>query len=310
MSDATVTSSRVMRAATRKKPRRGFRNPWRKPWVLGGVTVAYLAWSILPVVIAIAFSFNAGRSRSTWQGFSLRWWWEDPDNSLFKDPGFSNAIPQSFRLAIITTIVAVILGTLFAIAIDRWHGRPADGSNFVMLLSFVLPEIVIGVSMFLVITELLKFIDLGTPAQIIGLVTFQISYPVIIVRARLLTIPKWYEEAGMDLGATPTQAVRQVLLPLLYPAVFASVALVFADTIDDFVTVRYLCASESCEPLSVVIYGSARGSPTPAVNAAATLMLLTTLTVIAVGFMIFRFLTRGQRSKDESGVKDFVSVNI
>jgi len=60
----------------------------------------------------------------------------------------------------------------------------------------------------------------------------------------------------------------------------------------------------------VVIYGSARGSPTPAVNAAATLMLLTTLTVIAVGFMIFRFLTRGQRSKDESGVKDFVSVNI
>jgi spermidine/putrescine transport system permease protein len=311
MSDATLTSSRdVMRQASKRKPARGFRNPWRRPWILGAVTLAYLAWSILPVVIAIAFSFNAGRSRSTWQGFSFRWWWEDDFNALFTDPGYRSAIPQSFRLAIITTIVAVILGTLFAIAIDRWHGRPADGTNFVMLLSFVLPEIVIGVSMFLVITELLKFIDLGTPAQIIGLVTFQLSYPVIIVRARLLTIPKWYEEAGMDLGATPTQAVRQVLLPLLYPAVFASVALVFADTIDDFVTVRYLCASESCEPLSVVIYGSARGSPTPAVNAAATLMLITTLTVIAVGYLIFRFLTRGQRSKDESGVKDFVSVNI
>ena len=63
----------------RSDPDAGFRNPWRRPWVLGGVTVAYLAWSILPVLIAIMFSFNAGRSRSTWQGFSLRWWWQDPD---------------------------------------------------------------------------------------------------------------------------------------------------------------------------------------------------------------------------------------
>jgi spermidine/putrescine transport system permease protein len=309
MSDTVISVPKQGVRAEGKRPR-GFRNPWRKPWILAGVTVGYLAWSILPVLIAIAFSFNAGRSRSTWQGFSFRWWWGDPDNALFTDPGYRSAIPQSFKLAIGTTIVAVILGTLFAIAIDRWHGRPAAGANFGMLLSFVLPEIVIGVSMFLVITELLEFIDLGTPAQIIGLVTFQISYPVIIVRARLLTIPKWYEEAAMDLGATPTQAVREVLLPLLYPAIFASVALVFADSIDDFVTVRYLCASESCEPLSVVIYGSARGSPTPAVNAAATLMLITTLTAIAIGFLIFRFSTRGQRSKDDSGVKDFVSVNI
>ncbi len=88
-----------------------------------------------------------------------------------------------------------------------------------MLFSFVLPEIVIGVSMFLVVTYLLKdFVKLGTTAQVIGLATYQISYPVIIVRARLLSIPMSYEEAGMDLGASPTQSVRRVLLPLLYPA--------------------------------------------------------------------------------------------
>ncbi len=312
MSDATVTT--VPRAGVRtatKRPGRGLRNPWRRPWVLGGVTIAYLAWSILPVLIAIMFSFNSSRSRSTWEGFSFRWWWKDPTDALFTDPGFRDAIPQSFKLSILTVLIAVPLGTIFAIGIDRWHGRPAQGANFGMLLSFVLPEIVIGVAMYLVITFLLKdLIKLGTTAQVIGLVTFQISYPVIVVRARLLTIPKYYEEAGMDLGASPTQAVRKVLLPLLYPAIFASVALVFADSIDDFVTVRYLCASQACESLSIVIYGSSRGSPTPAVNAAASLMLVTTLTAIAVGYLIYHFSTRGQRSKDESGVKEFVSVNI
>lgn len=290
---------------------RGLRNPWRRPALLASVTWGYLAWSILPVIVAIVFSFNAGRSRSTWQGFSLRWWWEDPNDSLFHDPAFRGAIPQSFKLSLLTVLIAVPLGTLFAIGLDRWRGRPASIANFTMLFSFVLPEIVVGVSMFLVVTFLLKdFVKLGTVAQVIGLGTYQISYPVIVVRARLLSIPRAYEEAGMDLGASPTQSVRRVLLPLLYPAIFASVALVFADSIDDFVTVRYLCASQSCQTLSMIIYGSSRASPTPATNAAATLMLVSTLTAIALALVVYRFLTRGQRSKDESGVREFVSIDI
>ena len=93
--------------------------------MLATVTWAYLAWSILPVLIAIGFSFNAGRSRSAWQGFSFRWWVGDPNaqESLLYDPALRQAIFQSLRLAIITTLVAVPLGTLFAIGIDRWHGR-------------------------------------------------------------------------------------------------------------------------------------------------------------------------------------------
>ncbi len=180
-----------------------------------------------------------------------------------------------------------------------------------MLFAFVLPEIVIGVSMFLVFTYLMNdLFDLGTLAQVIGLVTYQISYPVIVVRARLLTIPKDFEEAAMDLGASPTRAVHRVLLPMLYPAVFASAALVFADAIDDFVTVRYLCAAQNCQSLSMIIYGSARASPTPAVNAAATLMLISTLTVVGLALVVYRFMTRGQRTEQESGVKEFVSLNM
>ncbi|MEZ0236222.1 MAG: hypothetical protein ACAH81_14945, partial [Actinomycetota bacterium] len=79
-----------------------FRNPWRKPRILQGVTIGYLLWSLLPVVIAVIFSFNEGRSRIFWQGFSLRWWTQDPTDALFNDPAMLQAMRQTFTLAILT----------------------------------------------------------------------------------------------------------------------------------------------------------------------------------------------------------------
>ena len=298
MSELGVSAARpATSSATRR--RSWFTDPWRRPVFLEGVTVLYLLWSLLPVVIAVIFSFNAGRSRSTWQGWSLRWWNGDPFDSLFHNPDLRAAMVQTFKLSTVTAVVAVILGTLFAIGIDRWHGRPARTSNFTMLLSFVVPEIILGVSLFLLFTQVLKaFIPLGTGAQWLGLITFQMSYPVIIVRARLLTIGPEYEEAAMDLGATPTQSIRRALLPLLYPAILASVAVTFADTVDDFVTVRYLSGPANSEPLSVKIYSAARSSPTPAVNAAATVMLIATLLVIIVGYLVYRRISKGGGGDD------------
>ena len=122
--------------APAKTPRVGyFSNPWRKPRILQTTTLLYLTWSLLPVLIAVAFSFNDGRSRSAWQGFSLHWWTSDPTDSLLHDAAIRAAMEQTFKLAIITVLVSVPLGTLFAIGIDRWHGRPARAANFTMLLS-------------------------------------------------------------------------------------------------------------------------------------------------------------------------------
>ena len=294
--DTTATGSAT---ALRRGPSGWLRNPWRKPRFLQAITLGYLAWSILPVLIAILLSFNAGRSNSQLQTLGLRWWIDDPDQqALFQDPVLRRAILQTYLLSFITMLLAVPLGVAFAIGLDRWHGRLASGANFMMIITFVLPEIVIGIAMLSVVTYLFTFIPLGTFAQIMGLVTFQISYPVIIVRARLLSIGKEYEEAGMDLGASPRQSVRRVLLPLLYPAILASFAIVFADTVDDFVTVTYLSGPANSQPLSTVIYVTARASATPAVTAAATLMLVSTTLVITLGYLLYKRLTRGQEGSD------------
>ena len=134
--------------------------------------------------------------------------------------------------------------------------------------------------------------------------TFQIAYPAVLVRARLATIGKQYEEAAMDLGAAPLGALRRVTLPMLVPAIFASTVLVFADVIDDFVLVRYLSSDASTEPVSVKIYNTARAAPTPALNALATLLLLAAVVAIVIGFLAYRWLTRGDDTADR-GIAGF-----
>ena len=224
----------------------------------------------------------------------MRWWTADPTDSILHDQEMRDAIKQTYKLAIFVVLISVPIGTLFAIGIDRWHGRPARGANFVMLLSFVVPEIILGTSLFILFNTLFTFVDLGTEAQVLGLAVFQVSYPAVIVRARLLTIGPEYEEAAMDLGATPNQAIRRVLLPLISPAIFASVALVFADVVDDFVTVNALSGAASSQTVAQKIYSASRASPTPEVNAAATVMLITTLLIVTIGLLLYRRFNRGQ----------------
>jgi spermidine/putrescine transport system permease protein len=276
----------------------------RRPVFLAGFTLAYVAWSLLPVLIAVLFSFNAGRSRTVWQGFSLRWYLSDPERSVLHDASMHTALLHTFRLGLLVTLVTIPLGVLLALGLDRWRGRLPAGANFLVLMSFVLPEMLLAVALLFVATTLSTPFQLGLVGQVAGLVTFQLSYPVVIVRARLLTIGTQYEQAAVDLGASPLQAVRRVLLPMLVPAIFASAVLVFADVIDDFVLVRYLSGDASTEPVSVKIYNSARAAPTPALNALASLVLLASVLAVVVGFLLYRRFSRGEKGV---GVQSFTA---
>jgi spermidine/putrescine transport system permease protein len=282
-----------------------FRDPWRRPRVLAGITIAYLVWSLLPVLVAVLFSFNSGRSRTSWQGFSFRWYWGDSTRSVWHDASLHTALLQTLKLGLIATLIAVPLGVMFAIGVDRWRGRLPSGANVLMLISFVIPEVLLAVALLFVVTSLALPIGLGTSAQVLGLVTYQIAYPAVLVRARLATIGRQYEEAAMDLGASQVDALRRITLPMLMPAIFASTVLVFADVIDDFVLVRYLSSGSATEPVAVKIYNTARAAPTPALNALATLLLLAALAAVLVGFLLYRRVTRGDETTANRGIAAF-----
>jgi spermidine/putrescine transport system permease protein len=269
-------------------------NPWARARFLWAVAIAYVAWTLLPVVVAVLFSFNGTRSLTSWQGFSTQWY-AGNESSVWQDPTLRSALVQSLKLAGLTVLIAVPLGVGFALALDRWRGRASGTANFLMLFSFITPEVAIGVALFLFFVQLASGIGTGFTAQVLGLSMYMLAYPVIIVRARLLSIGRQYEEAAMDLGASPTQAVRRVLLPLLFPAIFASVAIVFAASIDNFVISQQLSRDASTQTIPILIYTSARRGPLPSLNALASLTLLASTALIVVAAVVYRRFTRAER---------------
>ena len=282
-------------------------NPWGRPRFLVLFTALYLVWSILPILIAVRFSFNEGRSRSTAQGWSFRWYWEDTDSSVWHDPDLRAALFQSLRLAGLAVLITVPLGVALAIGLTRWRGRVAGTARYTSLVPLVTPEIVMGVALLLLFTQLLTFVPLGTPAQTIGHVTFSLSFVLIIVRGRLISIGPEFEEAARDLGASAMQALRLALLPMLTPAIVASAIIVFAISMDDFVVSAFLSSGTNTDTVPVRIYGSGRTAPTPALNALATLTLVLTLVIALVMFLVWRGVRRAG-GQTESAVGEFAQL--
>jgi spermidine/putrescine transport system permease protein len=276
-------------------------NPWGQPRFLVLFAWAYVLWSLVPVAIAVLFGFNAGRSRSTWQGFSLRWY--------FQDPSLRDALLQSLKLAGLTMLIATPLGVALAIGLARWSGWGSRPANFLMLFPLVTPEIVMGVSLFLVFVYLYGFVPLGTQAQLLGHVTFTISYVVIIVRGRLFAVGREYEEAAMDLGASQWQAIRMVLLPMLTPAIWASLMIAFAISIDDFVITAFLMGDQSSATIPVKLYSAARAAPSPALNALASILLFASMLAITVAILVMGRYRKKEGAKG-SAVEDFARLDL
>jgi spermidine/putrescine transport system permease protein len=284
------------------------RNPWGRPRWLVLITWLYIAWSILPVAIAILFAFNNGRSRTTWQGFSFRWFWTDQNLSVFHDPDLQSALKHTLLLAVICVAVSTPLGVGLAMGLQRWRGRVSGAVNILMLLPLVTPEIVMGVALLLLFLQVFSGIGVGTTAQAIGQVTFTLSYVVVIVRGRLVSIGPEYEEAAADLGAPPHAVIFRVLVPLLMPAILASAAVAFALSMDDFVVTQYLSSDASTTTVPMLLYASARGAPTPALNALATIALVITLATLALAYVVYRRVGGGGGGDDGSALETVAGV--
>jgi len=283
------------------------RNPWSKPRFLVGITWVYILWSLLPVLLAIRFAFNSGRSRTSLQGWSTKWFFGNNSFSVFGDPTLQDALTHSLVLAGLAMLIATPLGIMLAIGLQRWRGRGSGPANLIALLPLVTPELVFAVGLFLLFTTAMATVGLGTTAQVIGHVTFSMSFVVVIVRGRLITIGPDVEEAAADLGAPPLAVIWRVLLPLLAPAVAASLLIVFALSIDDFVVSQYLASGSDTATVPMRIYAQARAAPTPALNALATLMLAFTLIALGLAYGVFRFFSRGE--KGGSAIEQIASID-
>jgi spermidine/putrescine transport system permease protein len=275
--------------------------------VLAIVTWLYIAWSLLPVLVAIQFSFNDGRSRSSWQGFSTRWYW-GTSGSVAEDPSLRLALSNTVVLALLTTLVATPLGVALALGLARWRGRTSRAANGLMLLPLATPEIVMGSALFLVFTNLYTMIPLGRTAQLLGHVTFSVSYVVVIVRARLASVGDEYETAARDLGASPLQALRTILLPLLAPAIVASALIVFASSMDDFVISAFLSSDASSVTVPIKLYSAVRNAPSPALNALATILLLGSALALVLAWLVLR--RRRSTGGSSEALREMASIDM
>jgi len=280
-----------------------WRNPWRRPYVLATLTWLYILWSLLPVLIAVQFSFNDGRSRSTWQGFSTQWYC-CAEGSVGEDPSLLLSLQNSLILGMATVLVATPLGVMLAMGLTRWRSRSSKVANGIALVPLVTPELVVGSALYLVMVNLYQFVPLGRPAMLLGHVTFSVSYVLVVVRSRLLAIGADYEEAAQDLGASPLRAIRTILIPLLMPSIFASAMLVFATSLDDFVVSQFLFGDASNVTVPIKLYNAVRSAPTPALNALATLLLVASFLALILAYVGLRARRRGSGSALE-GLADY-----
>ena len=221
--------------------RLGHPGPSRPPVLLAIVTVLYLVWSLAPIITAMAFSFNLGPGVNVWDGFTTKWW--IGRRSALLRSATQLAIIQTFTLAIAATLIAVPLGAGVAVGVDRWRGRASSAASATMVLAFAIPEIVLGVMFYLLLTSVSRslfdgnFGWFGTKAQVLALTTLQIPLAFIVVRAGTLLTDRSQEEMAMDLGASPLEAVRRALLPQIAPFLWGALILVFARSLEDFVVV-------------------------------------------------------------------------
>jgi spermidine/putrescine transport system permease protein len=228
----------------------------------------------LPLATLILFSFNASRF-TLWEGFSLRWY-----QALFTDAEMADAMWNSVIIAIVSTVISTIAGTLAAYALWKRSSRLLTGSLY---LSLVTPEIVTGISLLAFFQWTFRWLGwhLGLHTVILAHVSFSIAYVAIVVAARLRTFDASLEEAAMDLGATEWRAFRRVTLPAISPGIIAAGLLALTISFDDYV-ITSLVAGVDSTTLPMVIYAMARRGANPSINAISALIVVVFGAVILI----------------------------
>jgi len=232
----------------------------------------------IPVAYTFVFSFNdAGKSNLVWQGFTLDNW-KNPCGA----PQVCQAVSNSLQIGVISTVIATVLGTAFALGRHKFRGR--SSTNLLIFLPMATPEVVLGASLLAMFLNLR--VNPGFWTIVISHVMFCISFVVVTVKARIASLDPRLEQAAMDLYANERETFRYVTLPLVMPGIAGAALLAFSLSFDDFIITNFNSGIESTFPKFVYV-SAARGIPAQA-NVIGSAMFFIALIIVIVGQVVSR----------------------
>lgn len=232
----------------------------------------------LPIIILVIYSFNTSKMNIVFEGITFDWY-----KTLFSNHDLINAFVNTMIIAITSTIISTVIGTISAVGLKRYNFKYKDLINKLIYIPIVIPEIVLGISLLSVYT-LMKF-ELGMFTLILSHIAFSIPFVVVSVRSSLTYDLSTYEEAASDLGANSFNTFFKVTLPLIMPGVISGATLAFTLSLDD-VVISYFTAGPGSNTLPLKIYSMIKTGITPDVNALSTLMLVVVIIVLTASAVI------------------------
>ena len=256
---------------------------WLTRLVQAGITASGIFGYIflyVPIIILVIFSFNSSRFVTTWAGFSFRWYGE-----LFRNEAMMVALKNSLIVAVASTLISTVFGTMVALAMERRRFVGKMAFDALLYLPIIIPDIAMAVMLLLFFVW--ANIGLSLITIIIAHVAFNISFVAIVVRARLVGFDRSLEEAAQDLGANELQTFWYVTLPLLMPGILAGALLAFTLSLDDFV-ITFFTAGVGSTTLPLRIYSMVKLGITPEINAISTLMLAASMTLVMASLFLQR----------------------
>ena len=250
--------------------------------LLRSYVVLIFGFMYLPILVLAVFSFNESKSRTVFTGFTLDWY-----RSLFTNEMILSALGLSLVVALISSVVATVVGTMATVGISAMGRKSQLLVNNISYLPVINPEIITGVSLMLVFVFFQNFASkleflpdsfFGFPTLLIAHITFNLPYVIFNVSPKLRHMDHRLYEAALDLGCTPRQAFFKVVLPELMPAILSAFLICVTYSIDDFIISYFTCGT--LQTLPIAIYSMTRKKVSPEINALSTIMFLVILTII------------------------------
>ncbi|MBO4392803.1 MAG: ABC transporter permease [Spirochaetales bacterium] len=241
-------------------------------------------WVILailyaPIVFIAVFSFTEAKSLGNWTGFSVNLYKSLFSGNMQNSGGLISAVQNTLVIALIAASVATVMGTVAAIGIFNMRGKKKQTMQFLNNIPMINPDIITGVSLFLLFVFL--HISQGYATVILAHITFCTPYVVLNVLPKLSQMNPNIYEAALDLGATPYQALRKVMIPSLRPGMISGFILSFTMSLDDFAVTFFTRGTIGLDTLSTYIYADARkGGLTPELKPLMTIIFLIILAVL------------------------------